>query len=158
MFKQVVATNAVVSSKSRAAEMESGLPHARRCQHVLMHITEEVGSASGCLIQFFGCHERLSSGYWLTEVSALQKKYDMPMATMRLCHSAVQNVAEMTLEINLCQLTTPFEHCVLEMEQMETQGNSLRFWNRKCIKWVKKLFHPQICNFFGGKFSYTGMY
>jgi hypothetical protein len=33
---------------------------------------------------------------------------------MRLCHSAMWNLAEMTLEINLCELTAPFEHCILE--------------------------------------------
>jgi hypothetical protein len=33
----------------------------------------------------------------------------------------------MTLEINLYELTTPIERCVLEMEQMETWGTSLRF-------------------------------
>jgi hypothetical protein len=33
-----------------------------------------------------------------------------------------------------------FEHCILETVWMETQGSSLRFWNRKCIKWAKKLF------------------
>jgi hypothetical protein len=32
-----------------------------------------------------------------------------------------------TLEINLYELTAPFECCVLEMEQLETWGNSLRF-------------------------------
>jgi hypothetical protein len=52
----------------------------------------------------------------------------------------------------------PFEGCVLETERMETWGNSLRFWNRKCIKRVKKLFRRGICYFLGGKFSYAGMY
>jgi hypothetical protein len=32
---------------------------------------------------------------------------------------------------------SPFEHCILETERIETQGNSLRFCNRKCIKQVK---------------------
>jgi hypothetical protein len=36
-------------------------------------------------------------------------------------------VGEMTLEINIYELTMPFECCVLEMEQMETWRNSLRF-------------------------------
>jgi hypothetical protein len=31
----------------------------------------------------------------------------------------------------------PFERCILETEWMETRGNSLRCWDRKCIKWVK---------------------
>jgi hypothetical protein len=52
----------------------------------------------------------------------------------------------------------PFEHCILETERMETLGNSLRFWNRKCIKRVKKLFHHEICYFLGGKFFYAGIY
>jgi hypothetical protein len=67
-------------------------------------------------------------------------------------------VGEMTLEMNLYELTVPFECCILETEQMETWGNSLRFWNRKFIKWAKKLFRHQICYFLGGKFSYAGMY
>jgi hypothetical protein len=67
-------------------------------------------------------------------------------------------MVEMTLQINVYELAAPFEHCVLETEQMETQGNSLRFWNRKCIKWVKKLFCHQICYFLEGKFPYAGMY
>jgi hypothetical protein len=33
----------------------------------------------------------------------------------------------MTLDINQRELTMPFEHCVLETEQMEIWGNSLRF-------------------------------
>jgi hypothetical protein len=36
-------------------------------------------------------------------------------------------MAEMSLEINLYEVTMPFECCILETEQMETQGNSLRF-------------------------------
>jgi hypothetical protein len=69
---------------------------------------------------------------------------------MRLRHSAVWNMAEVTL-------TTPFEHWVFETERMETQGNSLQFWNRKHIKRVKKLFRREIC-YLGRKFSYVGMY
>jgi hypothetical protein len=46
---------------------------------------------------------------------------------MRLRHSIVWNVGEVTLEINLCELTVPFECCVLEMERMETWENFLRF-------------------------------
>jgi hypothetical protein len=49
-------------------------------------------------------------------------------------------LVEMTLEIKLYELTTPFECCILEAEQMETWGSCLRFWYRKCIKWAKKLF------------------
>jgi hypothetical protein len=36
-------------------------------------------------------------------------------------------VAEITLEINLYELTVPFECYILERERMETGGNSLRF-------------------------------
>jgi hypothetical protein len=35
-------------------------------------------------------------------------------------------VGEMTMEIKLYELTASFEGCDLEMELMETQGNSLR--------------------------------
>jgi hypothetical protein len=88
----------------------------------------------------------------------LRKKYDTTVSAMRLHHSAAWNLAEMTLEINLYELNMPFQCCVLETEQMATQGNSLTFWNRKCIKWVKKLFRCQICYFLGGKFPSAGMY
>jgi hypothetical protein len=84
--------------------------------------------------------QRPSSGKWLAAVFALRKKYDIPASAVRLCNSAVWNVAEMTLEINLYEQTMPFECCVLETEQMKTQKNYLGFWNRKCIKWVKKSF------------------
>jgi hypothetical protein len=80
------------------------------------------------------------------------------MSAMRMRHSAAWNVVEMTLEINLYELTMPFEHCILEMEQKETLMNSLRFWNRKCIMWVQKLLHRQICYILGRKFPYAGMY
>jgi hypothetical protein len=60
--------------------------------------------------------------YWeLTAVSASWKKYDTPKSAVRLRHSAMWNVSEMTLQSNLYELTTLFEHCVLETEQMETQ-------------------------------------
>jgi hypothetical protein len=78
-------------------------------------------------------------GDWLGAVSASQKKYDTPMSAIRLYHSAVWNVAEMTLEINLYELIVPFEHCILETEWMENQRNCWRFWNKKCIIWVKEL-------------------
>jgi hypothetical protein len=45
----------------------------------------------------------------------------------------------MTLEINLHELNTPFECCILEPERIELRGNSLKFWNRKCIKWGEKI-------------------
>jgi hypothetical protein len=45
---------------------------------------------------------------------------------------------------------------VLETEQMETQGNCFRFCNRKCIKWVKKVFHCQSCYLLGSKFYLCG--
>jgi hypothetical protein len=67
-------------------------------------------------------------------------------------------LAEMTLEMNLCELTVSFEHCILETERMETEGNCLRFSYRKCTKWVKKLFRRQICYFLVGKFSNVGTY
>jgi hypothetical protein len=42
-------------------------------------------------------------------------------------------VGEMALEVNLYELTAPYECCVLEMEQMETWGNSLRFLNKNVL-------------------------
>jgi hypothetical protein len=55
-------------------------------------------------------------------------------------------------------LTDWLTDCILEMDPMETWGSSLKFWNRKFIKWVKKMFCRQICYFLGRKFSYAGMY
>jgi hypothetical protein len=79
---------------------------------------------------------------WLTAVSASWEKYNTP-------HHEVASFCwvkpvEMTLEINICELTTPFECCMLETEQMETRGSCLRFWYRKCITWVKKLFSSNL--------------
>jgi hypothetical protein len=66
--------------------------------------------------------------------------------------------AEMTLEFNPYELTTPFECCAVETEQLETQGNCLRFWYRKCIKQVKNGFVVTFWYLLGGKFSYAGPY
>jgi hypothetical protein len=71
-----------------------------------MQVTEQLGSASSHPIQFFGCHDkRPSSGEWLTTVSASWNKYDTPASDVSLRHSAVWNVVEMTLKINLYELT-----------------------------------------------------
>jgi hypothetical protein len=50
---------------------------------------------------------------------------------VRVCHSAVWNMAEMTLEINLYELSTQFERCILETEWMGARVYSLRFWNKR---------------------------
>jgi hypothetical protein len=63
-----------------------------------MQVTKQLGSASGHLIQFFGCREkRPSNEESLTAVSASWNKYDNPATAVRLRHSAVGNVTEMTL-------------------------------------------------------------
>jgi hypothetical protein len=116
MSKQIIATE---------------LPHASIAKRRLMQVTEQLGSASGLPIQFFGCHERPSRGDWLTAVSALQKKYDTPALAMRLRHLAVWNVVEMTSEINLYELTVPLECCVLEMEEMENSGTLFKVLKQK---------------------------
>jgi hypothetical protein len=95
---------------------------------------------------------------WLTAVSASRKKYGTLTSAVRLRDSGMWNVAEMSLESNLYELTAPFECSILETEPIETRGNSLRFWNRKCIKWVKKLLRRKICYFLGRKFPYAGKY
>jgi hypothetical protein len=124
-----------------------------------MQVTKQLGSASGHPISFFGCcDKRPSSGEWLIADSASLKKYDTPATAMRLRHSAVWNVAEMTLKINLYELTAHHLNAAFWKQRMETQGNSLRFWNTKCIKQVKELFRSEICYFLGGKISYAGMY
>jgi hypothetical protein len=149
---------AFVSSKSGQLKWQVSCYMPAVAKLRLMQVMEQLGWASGRPIQFFSCRERLSSGDRLTAVSVSQKKYDTPASAVRFCHSTVWNVGELTLEINLYELTTPFECCVLETERMETWGNSLRFWNRKSIKWVKKLFCHEICYFLGRKFSYAGIY
>jgi hypothetical protein len=151
--------DAFFSSMTWAVEAARELPHASVAKHRLTQVTEQLGSASGRPTQFLVVvRDRVVGTDWLTAACALWKKYNVALLAMRLRHSAVWNVAEMTLEINLYKLTTPFELCVLEMEQVETRGNSLRFWNRKCIKWVKRLFRSQICYFLSRKFPYAGVY
>jgi hypothetical protein len=110
----------------------------------LMQVMEQLGSASGHPIQFFGCRDRLSSGNWLTAVSASWKKYDTSVLAVRLRHSSVRNAMKMTLDSILYELTVLFERCILETERMETWGNSLRFWNRKCIEMGKKIVSSSI--------------
>jgi hypothetical protein len=145
---------ALVSCSSGVVEVASELTHASIAKRRLLQVMEQLGSASGCSVQFFGCRDRDQAvgSDWL------QSLHYGRSTTVRLRHSAVWNMAEMTLEINLYEQTAPFERCVMETEQLETQGNSLRFWNRKYIKWAKKLFCLQICCFLGGKFPYVGMY
>jgi hypothetical protein len=53
---------AFVSSKSRAVEAASELPHTIVAKHRLRQVTEQLGSVSSCLIQFFSCHDRPNSG------------------------------------------------------------------------------------------------
>jgi hypothetical protein len=53
------------SSKSWAVEEASELPHASVAKCRLLQVMEQLGSLSGRLIQFFGCHEKPSSGDWL---------------------------------------------------------------------------------------------
>jgi hypothetical protein len=133
---------ALVSTKSQAV-----------AKRRLMQVTKQLGSASSHPIQFFGCCNKTpKSGEWLTAVSVSWKKYNNPVTAVRLCHSAVYNVVEMTLT------RAPFECCILLTEWMETWENSLRFWNRKCINWVKILLRREICYFLSGKSSYAGMY
>jgi hypothetical protein len=105
----------------------------------LMPVTEQLGTASSHPIQFFGCRERPSSGDWPQSVHC--GRNTTPPRQLRLRHSTVWNMGKMTLEINLYELTAPFECCVLETIRMETWRNSLWFWNRKCIKWVKNCFN-----------------
>jgi hypothetical protein len=101
---------------------------------------------------FWSSWQRLISGNWLQSLHHGRN-------TTPPCHEVASfccvKLAEMTMEINVRELTVLFEHCILEIERMETQGNFLRFWYRK---WVQKLFCHQICYFLGGKFAYAGTY
>jgi hypothetical protein len=148
---------AFVSCKSWAVEVASELLHASHCQMQAYagHRTARIRFQLPNTISQLSFETK---SWGLTTVCALRKKYDTPASAVRLHHSTLWNMGEMTLEINLCEVTAPFECCILETEWMETWGNSLRFRNRKCIKCVKKFFHHQICYFLGRKFSYAGMY
>jgi hypothetical protein len=67
-----------------------------------MQVTKQLGSASSHPIQFLGYRDkRPSSEECLTAVSASWKKYDNPTTAMRLHHSAVRNIVEMTLTSHL---------------------------------------------------------
>jgi hypothetical protein len=103
---------AFVSSKCWAAEAASELLHASCCQ------TQAYAGHGTARISF----RPPNTIFWFVvrdQVSASRKKYDTPASAMRLRYSTVWNVGEMTLEINLYELTAPFECCVLETEQME---------------------------------------
>jgi hypothetical protein len=176
MFKQVVAIDHPLISRQTAVPQQHVTPASAclnffKCywlpefppsprllkgQNVakrrLMQVTKQLRSASSHPIQFFVCRDKRSSGgEWLTAVSASWKKYDPSAMAVRLRHSAVWNVAEVTLAVGHL-------NAVFWNQRMETRGNSLRFWNRKCIKRAKKLFCHEICYFLGRKFSYAGMY
>jgi hypothetical protein len=121
-----------------------------------MQVMEQLGSASGCPIQFFGYRERPSSG-GLTTVCASRKKYDTPHrpwgCVIPLCETWRNDLGDYPLWTDHAIWMLHFGNGM-----NGNVGKFLRFWNRKCIKWVKKLFHCQICYFLGGKFSYVGMY
>jgi hypothetical protein len=96
-----------------------------------MQVTEQLGGFRLPDTIFRLSWQRPSGGEWLTAVFAVQKKYDTPALAVRLCHSAVWNLVEMSVEINLHELTEPFERCVLETERMETLGNSFKILKQK---------------------------
>jgi hypothetical protein len=48
-------------------ERQDEVPHASGAKRRLMQVTEQLGSAFGRPIRFFGCRERPSSGDWLTD-------------------------------------------------------------------------------------------
>jgi hypothetical protein len=58
--------------------------------------------------------QRLSSGDGLIVVSASRKKYNTPAD--EVAPFCCVKLAEMTLEINLHELTALFERCILEPE------------------------------------------
>jgi hypothetical protein len=137
LFQMLLA--ALVSSYSQAVGVASELSHASMAKHRLLLVMEQLGSASGHPIQFFSCCDRarVVGSDWLQSLYH-RRKTTLPRQLWG-CHPAVWNLVEMTLEINLYELTAPFQCCVLETERMQTRGNSSRFWNRKCIKWAKKI-------------------
>jgi hypothetical protein len=67
-------------------------------------------------------------------------------------------VAEITLEINLYELTTPFEPLRFGKATNGNMGKFFKILKQKVYKWFKNLFHRQICYFLGRKFPYAGRY
>jgi hypothetical protein len=83
---------ALVYTKSQAVDV------AKHCQTRAHagHKTARIGFWPPNTV--FGCRDkRLSSGEWLTAVSASWKKYDTSATAVRLRHSAVWNMEEVTL-------------------------------------------------------------
>jgi hypothetical protein len=130
------------------------MPAIAKCR--LMQVMEQLGSASDRPIQFFSCHERPCSGDWLQSVHHgrnMTPPHRPWGCTIPLCETWGKWPWRLTSMNWPRHLNAAFWK-----QQMETCGNSLRFWNRKYSKWIKKLFRHQICYFLGGKFSYVGMY
>jgi hypothetical protein len=125
---------AFVSSRSREVEAASELPNAGLCRSQNNYDQLLATQYNFSVV----VRDREVGTDWLHSL-CIAEEIRHPRAAVRLRHSAVWYVAKMTLEINLCELTAPFERCVLEAERMETRGNSLRFWNGECIKWVKNI-------------------
>jgi hypothetical protein len=66
-------------------------------------------------------------------------------------------LAEMTLEINLYELTTPFEHYFGNNEcKVREIVSDLDIEN--VLNRLKKCFVVNFCYILGGKFSYVGTY
>jgi hypothetical protein len=82
-------------------------------------------------IIFWSLWQTPSSGDWLQSVHCGRNKTPPRHEIASFC---CVKLAQMTFQINLYELTAPFEQCILETGWMEIRGNCLRFWYRKCIK------------------------
>jgi hypothetical protein len=121
-----------------------------------MQVTKQLALASGHPILFFGCCDRdqVVENDWLQSLHC-GGNVTPPCrpwgCVILLCETWQKWPWRLTYMTWLCHLNAAFwKQC------METQENFLRFWYRKCIKWVKKLFCHQICYFVGRKFNMRG--
>jgi hypothetical protein len=135
---------AFVSSKSQPVEEASELPHASIAKCRLMQVTEHLWSVSSRPIQFSGCRDRPSSGDSLQSLHC-RKNTTCPCqlwgCVILLCEMWQKWPWRLTYMNWPCHLNAAF----WKRNEWKRGGNSLRFWNRKCIKWVKNtVFFPNL--------------
>jgi hypothetical protein len=94
----------------------------QRCQ-MQAHVGHRTARLPALDIIFRSLWQRLSSGDWRTAVSVSREKYNTPPPHEAVSFCCVK-LAEMTLEINLYELTAPFERCILKT----MNGNSGKFF------------------------------
>jgi hypothetical protein len=115
LFQMLLAAR--VPSKCQPVEAASQLPHESVAKCRLIQLTEQTAYASGPPVQSFTCDTaRVVGTDWLQSLHRERNTTPPCHQVMSFCCA---KLAEMTLEIHLYELTTPFEHCILETERME---------------------------------------